>query len=100
MNRKIDSKEIRKVLEKFYKVTEEEREGKPVHVPITKWNGLNFLEILSKLYGISKEDSLKLVDKAVSESIIGRARVKKGYALFLEARKGKKKSEIDLTIFK
>jgi hypothetical protein len=99
--KRVDSKEIRRILEKFYELTESQRQGRPVHVPFTKYNGYSFLQILMELFGITKEEVIKVLDKAVGEGRIFRAITKGGVLYFLQPRERSKerKKDVDLSVF-
>jgi hypothetical protein len=89
---------IRELLVKFDKATRQDRETDkgvlPVHVPYTKYKGHDFLSLVSAYYGLeSRKDAISRIDKAVASKEIFRARVKGGYALFLEPTETRQRSK-------
>lgn len=80
---------VRELLIKFEKATREARTTEkgvmPIHVPYTKFKGHDFLALVAAYYGLnSRKDAIAKIDGEVAKRKIFRARVKGGYALFLE----------------
>lgn len=89
---------VRELLIKFDKATRQDRTTEkgtmPVHVPYTKYKGHDFLSLVVAYYDLeSRKDAISRIDKAVADKKIFRARVKGGYALFLEQQETRRKAE-------
>ena len=89
---------VRELLIKFANKTEQDRTTEkgilPVHVPYTKYKGHDFLSLLVAYYGLKdRRQAISKIDDAVARKQIFRARVKGGYALFLEEQKARRKAE-------
>lgn len=77
---------VRELLSRFTKVTEEVRKTdqgmRPVHSVYTRYEGINFLDLIQEYYSCSKDDAIK----KIRMSDIQQIPAKGGYLLFLEKR--------------
>jgi len=92
MAKKVSTPSIRELLVKFTKATTEVRSTSngeyPVHSVFTRYNGVNFIDLVAAVYQTDKQGAIKLIRSSDIEQIP----VKGGYILALERREKKEKS--------
>lgn len=92
MAKKVAVPSVRELLKKFTKVTEEIRSTStgeyPVHSVYTRYNGVNFIDLVASVYKTDKQGAVK----AIRASDIEQIPVKGGYILALERREKKAKA--------
>jgi len=63
MKRTTTKLSVKDLFKRFQEKTEGIRQGKPVHIPYTRIQGKNFLDIVSLYYAISRDEAKSRINK-------------------------------------
>lgn len=90
MKRKDVTKEkVIQLYQRFMELTSEERQGRPVHIPFTKFKGLSLLDIVMLKFALPKEQAKEIIRQALHT-----VPVKRGILVFDQPLKKDTKKDI------